>query len=102
MNFLDLPLKSRRAAFAKMDAADKAKGTKAPVKRSGAKKSAPARKAPGSSGAPKGKTGQLSADYLKSGTPSEKDVQTMIANYRAMHGKDPSPAQLTKLRRKRR
>lgn len=105
MNFLDLPDKSRRAAFAKMDAADKAKkGAKlkkraAPAKKAAAKKS--------SSGISKPEfrinpSQQVSSQYKQAGKPTAQDVNTLIANYKRMHGKDPSPAQLAKLRRKRR
>lgn len=45
---------------------------------------------------------QPSSGYTKSGKPTSGDVDTLIANYRVMHGKDPSPAQIAKLRKKRR
>lgn len=109
MNFLDLPLKSRRAAFAKMDAADKAKKgaklskPKAPKKP--AAKRAAAKGSPGKSPSKPSRANpsqQVSRQYRQTGKPTAADEATLIANYRTMHGKDPSPAQLAKLRRKRR
>lgn len=106
MNFLDLPLKSRRAAFAKMDAADKAKEGaslgKKPRKAS-AKKAAAKKSAKSSGGKPSIKPSQqVSRQYQQSGKPTAKDVDALISNYRLMHGRDPSPAQIAKLRRKKR
>lgn len=50
----------------------------------------------------KGKTGQTSAQYRDTGKPTSGDVDRLVANYRAMHGRDPSPKQLAKLRKKKR
>lgn len=102
MNFLDLPLSARKAAFANMDAADKAKKGaklgKKPRKRSAKKASKPSGKA-----APSIKPSQqVSRQYQQTGKPTAQDVDTLISNYRLMHGKDPSPAQIAKLRRKKR
>jgi hypothetical protein len=110
VNFLDLPLKSRRAAFAKMDAADKAPKAKAPrnaVKKSASRKlgsGATAKKtaAKRTTKIPAGKTGQVPLSSMKSGKYSDAEITTLVNNFRAMHGKDPSPAQLAKLSRKRR
>jgi hypothetical protein len=101
VNFLDLPLKSRRAAFAKMDAADKAKAPKKPAKKGASRKigsGATAKKA----AAKRGTTGQVPLSSVKSGKYSQAEIDTLVANYRVMHGKAPSPAQLAKLTRKRR
>lgn len=101
MNFLDLPLKSRRAAFAKMDAADKAKAPKAPAKKAAPKKAS--RKLGSGATAKKAtRTGQVPLSSMKSGKYSEAEINTLVANYKAMHGKAPSAAQLAKLTRKRR
>jgi hypothetical protein len=103
VNFLDLPLKSRRAAFAKMDAADKAKKGASLGKKPSAKRKTAAKKATVKKAAPSAKPSQqVSRQYRQTGQPTAADVETLIANYRTMTGKDPSPAQLAKLRRKRR
>jgi hypothetical protein len=102
VKFLDLPDKSRRAAFAKMDAADKAKkGAKLSKPKKSGKRAAPAKKA-AAKGPSINPSQQVSRQYTQTGKPTAQDVDTLIANYKRMHGKDPSPAQLAKLRRKRR
>jgi hypothetical protein len=42
----------------------------------------------------------LSSQYTSTGKPTAGDVDQLIANYRTMHGKDPSAAQIAQLRRK--
>jgi hypothetical protein len=42
----------------------------------------------------------LSSQYTSTGKPAAGDVDQLIANYRTMHGKDPSAAQIAQLRRK--
>jgi len=127
VDFKLLPEKSRRAAFAKMRAAGKLSDTSTPKapKKASAKKAtvrtrvrkvnAPKPATPSSSTRSRGPVqgvspafkggpadGSLSRDYLSGGAPSEADQQLLIDRYRLMHGKDPSPAMLAKLRRKRR
>jgi len=99
MNFLDLPLKSRRAAFAKMDAAKKGK---APGKKAAPKKAASRKLGSGSTAKKATGTGQVPLSSMKSGKYSDAEINTLVANYKAMHGKAPSAAQLAKLKRKRR
>lgn len=121
MDFKLLPEKSRRAAFAKMRAAGKLTDSstpkapkKATVRTRVRKVNAPTRASSGVNrrgGPVQGVSsafrggpadGSLSRDYLSGGAPSEADQQLLIDRYRLMHGKDPSPAMLARLRRKRR
>ena len=101
MDFGLLPDKARRAAFAHMSAADKAaKGSKLGKSPRKKRSKGSARKA-----APTSKSGgrkQVPLASHKAGTYSDDEINTLISNYREMHGKAPSPAQLAKLRRKRR
>lgn len=99
-DFRKLPKRAQRAAFAKMSTADKA-APATPLRSkslgSGARHAQlSANRANGSSG------GQPSPEYVRTGRPSDSDINTLIGNYRAMHGRDPSPKQIARLRRARR
>ena len=99
--FAKLSRSAQRAAFAHMSkgsAAEKAVPVQGAAERMSRPKTAAHKIAQASSVR---KSQQLSAGYVAGRGASDSDVQTLISNYRLMHGRDPSPAQVAKIRRAR-